>query len=289
MRIRFGPAGNSDSFYKAGHKSSLDMPRWLREMGLNAYEYQCVRGVHIKEDTARKLGEEARKNDVALSIHAPYYINLASTDPGIIEKTRKHFMDSLRVARWMDARPVVFHPGGRGGKNRAEALKIARRRLAELLDIAESEGLGDIPVAPETMGKASQLGNLDEVLELCETGNNVVPAIDFGHLHAAGAGALVSEEHFAAILDRVEDALGPGALKKLHIHFSPVEFTAAGERRHRTMVEEGYGPDFTQLARQIVKREMTPTIICESSGRQAEDALIFKRIFQEAAGLIKPK
>ncbi|MFA7466907.1 MAG: TIM barrel protein [Desulfotomaculaceae bacterium] len=284
MQIKFGPAGNSDSFYQAGHKSSLDMPRWLEGMGLTAYEYQCVRGVHLKKETAGKLGEAARQHHVALSIHGPYYISLTATDPGIKEKTQKHFIDVLRAAHWMGARTVVFHPGGGAGEDRVATLKQVRSRLAELLDIAADQGFGDIPVAPETMGKASILGNLDEVLELCTLGENVIPAIDFGHLHAAGAGALRDEEHFAAVLDRIDEVLGAAALQKLHIHFSPIEFTGAGERRHRTTLDDGYGPDFALLARQIVQRGMTPTVICESSGRQAEDAVHFKRIYEAAVG-----
>lgn len=284
MRVRFGPAGNSDSFYEAGYKSSLDMPGWLAKMGLGAYEYQCVRGVHIKENTARQLGEAALRHDISLSIHGPYYISLAATDPVIKEKTRKHFLDSLRAARWMGARVVVFHPGVGGKEDRVASLKRAREHLAELVKMAEAEGLGDIKVAPETMGKASQLGNLDEILELCTLGNGVVPAVDFGHLHAAGLGALTGEEKFAAVLDRIQEVLGPEILKSLHIHFSPVEFTGAGEKRHRTTLDEGYGPDFIHLARLIHEREMTPTIICESAGRQAEDALVYQQIYRGMSG-----
>lgn len=279
LQIRFGPAGNPDSFYAAGFKSSLDMPGWLAQMGLNAYEYQCVRGVHIKEETARKLGEAAAKHGIALSIHGPYYISLATTDDSIREKTKKHFLDSLRAAQWMGAGVVVFHPSGSSGKDRAATLKRAGGYLVELLKIAEAEGLGDIKVAPETMGKPAQLGNLEEVLELCGLNSKIVPAIDFGHLHAAGSGALVSEEKFAEVLDRIEAVLGNEYVKNLHIHFSPIEYTRAGERKHRTTLDEGYGPNFTFLARQIKQREMSPTVICESSGRQAEDALVYRRIY----------
>ncbi|TYO93876.1 TIM barrel protein [Desulfallas thermosapovorans] len=281
-KVRFGPAGNADSFYAAGFKSSLDMPRWLAGMGLNAYEYQCVRGVHIKEETATKLGQAAREHDIALSIHAPYYISLGTMDQAIREKTRKHFLDSLRAAAWMGARTVVMHPGGKVGDDRSAALGRAKEHLAELLDIARAEGLGDIAVAPETMGKPAQLGNLDEILELCTAGENVVPAIDFGHLHAAGAGALVDRDAFAAVLDKIEAVLGAGALTNLHIHFSPIEFTRAGERRHRTTLDEGFGPDFAHLARLLREREMTPTVICESAGRQAEDALVYRKIYEKA-------
>ncbi|AGL03234.1 TIM barrel protein [Desulfoscipio gibsoniae] len=279
-QVRFGPAGNADSFYAAGFKSSLDMPGWLAGMGLNAYEYQCVRGVHIKEPTAAKLGEAARKHNIALSIHAPYYISLGSSDQLIREKTRKHFLDALRAASWMGARTVVMHPGGKVGNDRLAALRRAKENLAELLDVAGDEGLSAIAVAPETMGKPAQLGNLDEILELCTVGERVVPAVDFGHLHAAGAGALKDEASFMAVLDRIEEVLGADVIKNLHIHFSPIEFTRAGERRHRTTLDEGYGPDFLHLARLIWEKKMTPTIICESSGRQAEDALYYRQIYE---------
>ncbi len=279
-QVRFGPAGNSDSFYEAGFKSSLDMPKWLAGLGLNAYEYQCVRGVHIKEATAVKLGEAAREYNIALSIHAPYYISLGSEDPGIRDKTRKHFLDSMWAAKWMGALTVVLHPGGKVGDDRPAALSRAKEHLAELLDIARIEGLGNIVVAPETMGKPAQLGNLDEILELCTVEGKVMPAIDFGHLHAAGLGALTEAAGFSAVLDRIEAALGAGTLTSLHIHYSQIEFTRAGERRHRTTLDKGYGPDFAHLARLITERNLTPTIICESAGRQAEDALVYRQIYE---------
>lgn len=281
MGIRFGPAGNPPSFQAQGYKSSLDMPAWLRGQGLNAYEYQCVRGVHIGEATARKLGKVARENGVFLSIHAPYYITLGTTDPVFREKTKMHLLKSMQAAQWMGASPVVFHPGTGGGKDRAGAMARARELLLEILAVAEEMGLGDIRVAPETAGKPAQLGNLDEVLEFCTLDPRVVPAVDFAHLHAAGQGALKTVEDFAAVLDRVESLLGKEAVQKLHIHFSPIEFTKAGEKRHRTTLDDGFGPDFSLLARLIVERNLTPTIICESYDRQVEDALVFKGLYEQ--------
>jgi len=278
MQAYFGTAGNPESFYSAGFKSSLDMPAWLQDKGLNAYEYQCVRGVHIKEETARKLGSAARDSGIKLSVHAPYYISLASQDAEIRKKTRNHFFKSLYAAHWMGATTVVFHPGG-GKDDRAGALRRSMGFLAEILAEADQAGLGHILVAPETMGKVSQLGNLDEVLEMCTLGDRVVPAVDFGHLHAAGVGALKAEEDYAAVLDAVERALGKVALKNLHIHFSPVEYTGAGEKRHLTTLAEGSGPDFAPLARLIARRGLSPTVICESDGRQAEDAIIYRDLY----------
>lgn len=281
MNIRFGPAGNSNAFYEEGYKSSLDMPGWLKLKGLNAYEYQCSRGVNIGEETARKLGQLASENGIYLSIHAPYYINLAAADPDLREKTRNHIMKSLTAARWMGARVVVFHPGSGKKDNRDDSLKRARSFLGEVSKQALDEGFGDIFLAPETMGKKSLLGSLDEVLDLCSVNSNIIPAIDFGHLHAVSQGGMAAEEAFAGVFDRVESVLGKDAFKRIHIHFSPVEYTEAGEKRHRTTRDQGFGPDFTHLARQLAKHSAEFTVICESDGLQAEDALMYKSIYEE--------
>lgn len=277
MRVRFGPAGNSASFQLQGYKSSLNMPSWLKKLGLDAYEYQCVRGVHIGEEMARRLGELAAENGIALSIHAPYYITLGTTDPVLREKTKKHFFDSLRAAHWMGAHTVVFHPGG-GAKDRSEAKSRAMALLAEIVREAAEKGWAGIRIAPETAGKPAQLGNLEEVLEFCAVGPEVVPAIDFGHLHAVTQGGFNNPEAFEAVLDKVESILGKERLANLHIHFSPVEFTAGGEKRHWTTLEE-FGPGFDPLAELLAKRKLGATVICESAGRQAEDALIYKQMY----------
>ncbi|MBE0465742.1 MAG: TIM barrel protein [Candidatus Desulforudis sp.] len=278
MEALFGPAGNSASFYEEGHKSSVDAPAWLHKLGLRAYEYQCVRGVNIGEKTARQLGEKAAEFGIALSIHAPYYVNLASGDPEQVVKSRNHLIRSLRAARWMGATRVVFHPGSVRG-DRGQALARARAALAETVAEAAREGLDDIRLAPETLGRYSYLGLLDEILELCRLGPNLIPCVDFGHLHAITNGLLVDRTAYEVVLDRIADVLGPEALQRLHIHFSPVEFGPKGERRHRTLAEAGYGPEFLPLAELLVERGLTPIIICESNGTQAEDACAYQEIY----------
>ncbi|MCF8010421.1 MAG: TIM barrel protein [Clostridiales bacterium] len=281
MGILFGAAGNTQSFYDQGYKSSLYMPGWLNERGLNAYEYQCTRGVNIKQETAQKLGQAARDNSITLSIHGPYYINLATDDQEKQKKTKGHIIKSLQVAKWMQANKVVFHPGSASGASRIENLEKAKKLLYKIIIEADKEGLGEIKLAPETMGKASQLGNLEEVLDLCKTFDNVVPTIDFAHLHALGGGCLNTREDFAYILDRIAEVLSEQIVEYLHVHFSPIEYTRAGEKKHRTLLDEGFGPVFEPLAELIVERDLCPTIICESKGRQVEDVLIYKEIYNK--------
>lgn len=279
MSIRFGPAGSSDSFYAEKHKSSLEMPEWLNKRGLDAFEYQCGHGVRIGEEMAARLGELALEHNIQMSIHAPYYISLSTTDPEVQVKTKNHLLKTLRVARAMNAKIVVFHPGSVGNGDRKEVLARAKKFLKEILVEVKEEGLSGIVLAPETMGKKNQLGSLDEILELCELGEQFRPAVDFGHIHAVTGGGLIDKASFAQLLDNIEKRMGLFYLQNLHIHFSPVEFTDGGEKKHLTTLDDKYGPDFTPLAELLVERNLTPTIICESDGRQAEDAMVYRKIY----------
>ena len=280
MSAKFGPAGNAESF---PYKSSVDAPHWLSGLGLDAYEYQCGKGVKVGEETARKLGAAAAEHGVALSLHAPYFINLANPDPESLKKTTGYIIAACRAADWMGAARVVIHSGALMKRTRREAQDIALKSLREIVSAVDGEGLGHITLCPETMGKINQLGDLDEVLELCTVDERLIPCIDFGHLYARSLGAEDGAEAFARMLDRVEAALGPDRAARFHSHFSRIEFTLkGGEKCHRTFADHGgYGPDWPPLAAEVARRGWSPTFICESAGTQAEDALEMKRVYQE--------
>ena len=281
MSAKFGPAGNCDSFSKV-HKSSLDAPRWIADFGLDCYEYQCGQGVRIRKETALKLGEAARAAGIELSLHAPYFINLANPSQESIQKNNGYVLAACAAADWMGAGRVVVHTGALMGRTRREALDAAKRGITALLAVLDTAGLGHIALCPETMGKINQLGDLDEVLELCTLDGRLVPCIDFGHLYARSLGADDGLEAVSRMLDRVEEVLGPERAASFHSHFSHIEFTPkGGEKCHRTFDDDGgYGPGWTPLAAEIARRGWSPTFICESAGTQAEDALTMKHIYQ---------
>ena len=282
MSARFGPAGNSDSFAKT-HKSSLDAPGWIADFGLDCYEYQCGKGVRVSQTMAEELGRRAEKRGIALSLHAPYFINLANPDPDSREKTIGYITAACLAADWMGAGRVVIHSGALMKRTRRQAQDIALDTLREVIAACDDQGFEHIALCPETMGKLGQLGDLDEVLELCTLDERLVPCIDFGHLYARSLGADDGQEAFCRMLDRVEEVLGAERAARFHSHFSRIEFTPnGGEKCHRTFADHGgYGPDWAPLAAEIARRRWSPTFICESAGTQAEDALEMKRIYQE--------
>lgn len=275
---RFGPGGNPDDFYATGRKDSVYMPDWLEKQSLTAYEYQCSRGVHIGEAKARAIGQAAAEHSVALSIHAPYFINLATEDDAIAQSTTKHFIKSLAAAGWMNATRVVFHSGSPKA-GRSLALERAKKLFSQVLEQADQLGLNAAVLSPETMGKQNQLGNLDEVIELCRMLPGMIPTVDFGHMHAVTCGKYTTFDEVASVFEKIANRLGQDAAKNLHIHFSRIEFTKAGERRHWTFADP-YGPPHEPLMEYIAKENLTPTIICESAGTQAADAVVMQAYYQ---------
>ena len=279
MSAKFGPAGNAMSF---PYKSSVDAPRWLQELGLDCYEYQCGKGVRVKEDTAVALGRQAQAHGIALSLHAPYFINLANPDPESQEKTVGYITSACLVADQMGATRVVIHSGALMKRTREEAMAIALPFLKDIVAVCQDQGFGHIALCPETMGKINQLGDLDEVLRLCQVHESLIPCVDFGHLYARSLGADQGAEAVERMLSRMESELGADRASRFHSHFSHIEFTPnGGEKCHRTFDDDGgYGPDWEPLAQAVARRGWSPTFICESAGTQAEDAVTMKRIYQ---------
>ncbi len=281
MKALFGPAGNCERFYDEKHKSSLEIPKWLSENGLDAYEYQCGKGVKISDDSAIFLGEEAKKYGIALSVHAPYYISLSSTEEEKRENSIKYILDTMHVAKLMGADRIVVHSGSCAKITRREAMRLTLDTLSRARKEADEAGFENIFICPETMGKIQQLGNLEEVVEICETNERFLPAIDFGHLDARSLGGLKNKEDFEYIFDLIHKKLGGYRTKNFHAHYSRIEHTNQGEKKHHTFAETEFGPDFDYIGEMIAERNLTPRIICESAGTQTDDAIKIQEIYIE--------
>ena len=283
-KIRFGTAGTSDSFAALGYKNSLDIPAYTAEMGLDAFEYQCGHGVRLGLEKAARMAAEAAARDLVFSVHAPYYISMSSLEEDKRLNSVHYLLQSAAVCKALGGRRIVFHPGSCGKQSREAALEKAldtMRRAQEALDEA---GYSDMTLCPETMGKIGQLGTLDEVLALCRVDARITPCIDFGHLNARTLGGIQTKADYAAILDRLEEALGDERAKRFHVHFSRIEFSKGGEKRHWTFAETQFGPEPAPLLELLAERKLAPVIICESAGTQAEDARWMKEIWQNLSG-----
>lgn len=276
---KFGPAGNSESFSKMGYKNSLDVPEYIVKMGLDCYEYQCGRGVNIGEEKARLLGEKAAKAGITLSLHAPYYISMSSTEGEKRDNSVNYILASARAVNAMGGDRIVVHTGSCGKISRSDALDLALDTMRKAIAALDGEGLSNIHICPETMGKVNQLGTLEEVLELCLLDERLIPCIDFGHLNARDIGSLKSFADYENIFLKIKDKLGTDRLKSFHSHFSKIEYTTGGEKCHLTFEDTVYGPDYQPVMELTCKYGCNPVFICESAGTQAEDAKQMKNYY----------
>lgn len=287
MGVKFGPSGNSDAFYEAGFKRSVEAPAWIASLGLDAYEYQCSKGVKITPPTSKKLGEEAQAHGVSLSIHAPYYINLSSEGESR-EKAIDYILQTLRAARIMGAARIVVHSGSCAKISRESALAMSRETLVRALAAADAENLGDIHICPETMGKINQLGTVGEVMELCRADERLIPCLDFGHIYARSIGEIRDYETFKPVFDTLFSALGEKRARVFHSHFSRIEYTEkGGEKKHWRYEDTQFGFDFEPIARLIAEYKAEPTVICESLGTMAHDAAVLKQIYARVSSLTR--
>lgn len=282
MSVLFGTAGESDSFKQKGYKTSKQIPNYLVEMGLDAFEYQCGRGVRLGEKNAAEIKKAAVKNNIVYSLHAPYYISMSSMQEETRLKSVEYILQSAKAISMLGGNRVIFHSGSCGKQSREIALEKAVDTLQRMIEALDAEGLSDIILCPETMGKVGQLGTLEEVLALCKVDSRVMPCIDFGHLNARTQGGFNTIEKMQEILDKMQEALQDDRAKKFHAHFSMIEYTSGGEKRHVTFSDgRVWGPDFEPLMELLYKRGLSPIIICESAGTQAEDAAQMKQYYKK--------
>lgn len=264
-RCRFGPAGVPPSFRML--KASLaDVPRLLREEGLDAFEYEAIYWggkPQIKKDDAELLGIKAKENDVWLSLHGSYFINLCG-EKKVVEASKTRLIACATAAEWMGAYVVVFHSGFYGKKPRELAFRNCVEALKDVATRLKSLGVSRVKIGPETSGKSSQLGSLSEVLSLCEEVEQTQLVIDWSHLHARDLGRFRTVDDFRKVVEEAEKRLGSEAVKNMHCHFAKIEFTDKGERRHHALQEERYGPDFALLAKVVADFHLRPVFICES-------------------------
>ncbi len=278
-RMRFGPAGKPVDMKSGDYVKAVE---YVAKEGLDAMEYEAVRGVRISESKARAIGEAARKYDVLLSMHAPYYVNFASPEEQTIKKSQERLIAAVRASYWMGAYAVVFHPGYyKGNSSREEALHRTIESLRPVIEWMKQEGIKGVWIAPETTGKSSQVGDVDEVIAICQELDMARPAVDWAHLHARSEGQFpTSIDDVIKVIEKIEKELGSWAVKPLHTHFSRIEYGKGGEREHHTLAEEEYGPDWRTVCRAYKETGIQGVIISESPILD-KDALIMKKICQE--------
>ncbi len=277
--FRFGTVGSPTSTPKKPG-GSVGAAIHTAELGLAALELGWVRSVRVSEKTCGLIKAAAEEQDVLVSVHAPYFINLNADDEEW-PKSRKRLMDAAHFGYLAGATDIIFHPGSYFQRPPEEVLPVAIGRLEECVIELQAEG-NPVRLRPETMGKGAMLGSLEDTLEMSLAIPGVEPCLDFAHLHArTGDGSMNSYDEWRQALDQYEQALGEEALKRLHIHLSGIEYTEKGEREHLPIEESDLDLDAILQALEAV--QASGRILIESPAME-EDALLVQRRWQELTG-----
>lgn len=270
-RLLFGTAGIPLS---AKGRTTIDGIARVRELGLDCMELEFVQGVRMGEKTAADVHAVADRQNVALSVHAPYYINLNAVEPEKVAASIERIYESARIGHICSAANIVFHPAFYLKNDSKTVYVRVSDRLKELARRLENEGI-PVTLRPETTGKATQFGDVDELLALSAEIDGVLPCFDFSHIHARDGKHNTADE-FRSIFEKIETVLGKDGLKTMHCHISGIEYTAKGERNHLILDESDL--NYTALLKVFSEFKACGTIICESPNIE-EDALLMQKTY----------
>lgn len=277
--IKFGPSGTGELFIEecgAGH--TVDVAKWLKGKNLDCYEYSFGHGLRMGDKGAQAIAEAFQAEAIEISAHAPYFINL-NCDEEKVEGNINMILGTLSITKKMGGKRVVMHPGTQMKNTRADAMSKAVNRLGIALQAIYEHGHNDMTLAVESMGKIAQLGDPDEVIELCRMDDMLVPCIDFGHQHSRTVGGLKTKDDYRRLIDKYINGLGYDKINRCHIHFSKQQYSEKGEVRHLTLADNEYGPNYEPLIELIAEYKLEPYIISESAGTQTIDAMTLKEYY----------
>ena len=277
--IKFGPSGNDEAFYAAGYKHSEQSALYVKNLGLDCFEYSFGRGVNMSEGKAISIGQAFQAAEVEISVHAPYFINFANPDDEMVQKSYGYVLDSAKALQLLGGNRLVFHPSSQGKMQREQAVTLTEDRLKILRDYIYLNNLEHLKFCPETMGKLGQIGTVEEITRFCLIDKVFTPCVDFGHVNAREQGSLQTVADYKARLEYMIEKLGYERMDNFHVHFSKIMYGAKGEVKHLTFDDAVYGPDFEPLAIALKELNLHPYIVSESAGTQSRDALTMKNIY----------
>lgn len=292
----FGVAGFPPNFFKSQcGKKRENIFGWLKEIGLNWIELQNTYGIKMKDEQALLYREMASDHQIGISIHAPYYITLASNDKAVRQRSRERILQCFELAEKLDSKRIIFHPGhfpGTDEQSRRNALEIL---IDGLLSIENKIPKGDIFLYPETAGRKAQLGSIEEIIEICSTVKFAYPCIDVAHVHAFRGGTLRTKESIVSLFDLVEARLGYDSLHEAHFHMYPVAVDHNGEKKHKSFADrisnqqmtlfgnttsDRYFPLAEHFAQAIFDKGLSPSIVCEARDSQDSGAILIKNCYE---------
>lgn len=292
----FGVAGFPPNFFKSDlRKSRENIFQWLDDLQLDWIELQCTRGVKMKAEQACRYRDLAKQHGIGISIHGPYFISLASSDPNVVARSRERILQCFNLATELESDRIIFHPGFFPG-NTDDDRKTAVERIIRELNALKDDVPKGIHILPETAGKISQIGSIDEIIKICESVEYARPCIDLAHIHAFERGSLWTAQSIINVFLKIKNCLGKEYVDDLHVHMYPVEYNEHGEKKHKAFSDvtdsheqlslfqsiqelNKFFPRAEAFVEAIKALGIHPVVVCEAYNTQDEGARLMKKIY----------
>lgn len=273
-KLRFGTAGIPLSTPDRNTQNGI---RYLRSLGLSTMELEFVRSVNLKEETAKEVNEIRKKEDVALTCHGSYFINLNAKEPQKVGASRSRVLDACHIANMAGAWSMTFHAAYYLKMEKEAVYNTVKEQMKKIISELKDAG-NPIWVRPETTGKATQWGDYKEIIRLSQDVEQVMPCVDFAHLHARTNGKYNTSEEFRKVLTDLEKGLGREALDNMHIHLSGIAYGEKGEKHHLYLDDSDM--NYPDLLKELKDFKVKGSLTCESPNLE-EDAVLLKNTFEE--------
>ncbi len=255
-KLNFITAGMPLRTGKGSYPDAFDI---LKEMNLDGMELEFVHGVRMR-DEHRTFVKDMSK-DFVITAHGPFYINLNSQEPEKIDASVQRIIDTASVASQAGAFSITYHAAFYMGQDKSVVFEQVKNQTKRIIDVLEKENI-KVWIRPETTGKGTQWGDIDEIINLSKEFEQVLPCVDFSHLHARSAGEFNTYDEFAKVLEKMGNEIGQYALENFHGHLAGIEYTAKGERQHLNLQESDM--NYKDLLKALKDFDVKGAIVCES-------------------------
>lgn len=271
--LRFTTAGQPICTEGAGYEKAFEV---LEQLGLDGMELEFVHGVRMSPQNQKLVKEQSKSKNMVLTAHGPYYINLNSKEEEKIEASKKRIIDTAKMAETLGAYSITYHAAFYMGMNKETVYNKVEKSMAEITETLKSQNI-KIWVRPETTGKATQWGDVEEIVRLSKTFEQVLPCVDFSHLHARTNGEYNTYDEFAKVFETIGNEIGDYALKNFHAHIAGIEYGEKGEKKHLLLEESDM--NYKDLIKAFKDFDVKGVVVCESPVME-KDAVILKAYYE---------
>ena len=244
----------------------------LTDMGLDGLEVEFVHGVRMSDETRQLLKKASAEQGFLFTSHGPFYINLNSKEEEKVDASVQRIVETAQAAHDFGGYSITYHAAFYMGGEKETVYQQVKTQTQKIVEILKQNKIDDVWIRPETTGKSTQWGDYEEIIRLSKEFEQVLPCVDFSHVHARTGGEYNTYDEFCRILDRISTELGQKAIDNFHAHLAGIEYTAKGEKRHLILKDSDM--NYQDLLKAMKSFGVKGALVCESPNIETDTKIL---------------